>query len=78
MKSKFFNLNLKDFLKGSIVAVLTALGTFLGSVSNADLASIGKAAIIAFLAYLVKNLFTNSDGQILKIETPQTPVTDGK
>ena len=68
MKSKFFNLNFKDFLKGSIVAILTGIGTFLASVTDPSLTEIIKTAVIAMLAYLAKNLFTNSQDHILKSE----------
>ena len=68
--SKRFWLNAKDFFKGLIVAIITAVLTFAvnelqtGSEMNETfwkrcLLSSG----IAFLSYLLKNLFTNSEGK---------------
>jgi len=71
MKSKFFSLTLKDFLKGSVVAIITGVLTAVSGIINPDelnLKRIGMAAIISFLAYLTKNLFTNSKDEILKPE----------
>jgi len=65
MKSKFFNLNWRDFLKGSIVAILIALGTALATPS-ATVKSILLASLIGFISYLTKNLFTNQDDKLLK------------
>jgi hypothetical protein len=77
MKANFLNLNLKDFGKGAIVAVLTAVLATLTTLlqtgvlfDKASLPVIGTAALSAFIAYLAKNLFTNSQGQILKTEKP--------
>lgn len=71
--SKFLKLSLKDFVKGLVVAVLTAILTFLqnelvaGSVVDLQLLKrVGVSAAIAFLAYLIKNLFTNNNDEILK------------
>jgi hypothetical protein len=75
MKSKLFNLDKNDFIKGLILAVLTAIVTFLtdfaatGAVINLDtLKKVGVAAAIALVSYLIKNLFTNSTGQVAKPE----------
>jgi uncharacterized membrane protein len=75
MKAKLFSLNTKDFFKGLIVAVLTAIGTFLvnelqaGSVIDLTLLKrIGIAALIAFIAYIVKNLLTNSKDEFITPE----------
>lgn len=72
MRSKFFALNWRDFLKGLIVAVLTAVfAVVAGLIQTGELFSkeslpvIGVAALTALLAYLSKNLFTNSSGEIL-------------
>ena len=75
MRSDFFALNWKDLLKGVIVAVLTAVfATVAGLIQTGtlfakeSLAAIGISALTALLAYLSKNLFTNSDGEILTKE----------
>ena len=77
MNSKFFALGLKDIVKGLIVAFLTALITGLYQLIQVGpfelnwvtfqpivLSSVGAA-----LAYLIKNLFTNSEGLPLTTET---------
>ena len=69
--SKFLNLNIDDFTKGFVVAVLTAILTYLlpalesGNYSF-NWKQIGVSALTAGIAYLVKNLATNSNGQIGK------------
>lgn len=74
MKSNFLKLDTKDFLKGLVLAVLTAIITALYSlVQTGELASINvnlvlTTAISSALAYLMKNLATNSDDKILKKE----------
>lgn len=76
--AKLFSMNLRDVLKGFIVAVLTvvitALSTAIADGSLPDLQelkSIGLIGLSAGMAYLVKNFFTNSDDQILKKEQPK-------
>jgi hypothetical protein len=71
--STFLSLNSKDFIKGLFVAVLTAVITMLyTSIEAGELMlnwkAIGMTAISAALAYITKNLLTNSNGQILKKE----------
>ena len=75
MKSRFFNLNTKDFIKGLIVAILTGVLTFLNNalisyhiVDMQLIKQTGIAALIGFLSYIIKNLFTNSKDEILKKE----------
>ena len=75
MKSKLFWLNVKDFIKGAVVAILTGLFTYLGNelTVNADVNKdlflrCGIAALAAFIGYLIKNLLTNSKDQFLKKE----------
>ena len=70
MKARLFSLNVWDFFKGLILAVITAIITFItnelsaGSEFNtATFKRIGIAAVIAFLSYLIKNAFTNSNDQ---------------
>jgi Flp pilus assembly protein TadG len=71
--STFLSLNSKDFIKGLFIAVLTAVITMLyTSIEAGELMlnwkAIGMTAISAALAYITKNLLTNSNGQILKKE----------
>lgn len=73
MNSSFLNLNLNDLLKGVLVAVLTVLvGSLLpllesGSLPTlAEFGGIAKAAGIAGVAYLLKNLLTGVTGTFLK------------
>ena len=75
MKSKLFTLNVRDFLKGLLVAVLTAVITFAYEAiqtgelfSMAALKKMGLVALGAMLAYLLKNLFTNSQDEVLTPE----------
>jgi hypothetical protein len=75
MKSSFGTLNWQDLGKGAIVAVLTAVfATALSLLQagtlfdKASLTLIGSAALTAFLGYITKNLFTNSQGQTFTLE----------
>lgn len=79
-KSKFFNLNVRDWIKGAltaaIVAVLTALTTFTdGGIlpTLAELKTIGGMALTAFIGYILKNGLTNSKDQFLKKEPTNPP-----
>ncbi len=81
MKSNFFTLNARDFFKGLVVALITAVITFLYEAIAAgkplDLAlfkSVGMIALSAGLAYVLKNLGTNSQGQMLTTEKNATPM----
>lgn len=74
--SNFFNLNLVDLAKGFIVAGLTVILTGLYEAlsagafpSLAQLAQIGSLGLAAGIAYLIKNLFTNSSGKPFKTES---------
>lgn len=73
MNSKLFAINAKDLLKGLILVVLTSVITIvtqtlqLGSLTF-DWKTIGMTALTAGLAYLLKQLTTNSDGQPLTKE----------
>jgi hypothetical protein len=75
MRSAFLSLNLRDFFKGLVLAVLAAIITYAYEAVQtgvlfdlAFLKSAGMVALSAVLAYLVKNLFTNSQGQIATAE----------
>jgi hypothetical protein len=79
MQSGLFKLNLSDFLKGALVAILTAVigalyalvqsGTF--PTTFAELQPVLVAAVTAFLAYISKNLVTNSQGEVATPEPPK-------
>lgn len=69
MKSKLFTLGIKDFIKGLILAIITAIITLLinelqlgSELDTTLLHKVGITSLIAFLSYLAKNLFSNSDG----------------
>ena len=71
--SNLFNLNSLDLLKGFIVAFLSAALTGIVSTLDsgvlptlAELKSAGVVGLTAGLSYLLKNLLTNSQGEILK------------
>ena len=71
MNSTFLNLNNKDFIKGLIVAVLSAVITIIYNTVQAgsltfDWKAIGLTALSSAIAYIMKNLFTNSTGSFLK------------
>ncbi len=72
MNSKKWSLNLNDFWKGLIVAILSAVIATLqqmiqtNGLSGVNITAILTVAIVAMLAYLGKNLATNESGKILK------------
>lgn len=74
-RSSLFSLNWRDFLKGLLLAVLSAVVTFLYQVIQTGITfdaeffkAVGVVAITTLLAYLSKNLFENSDGDLAKPE----------
>ncbi len=74
MNSTFLSLNTKDFIKGLLVAVLSAVVTIVyntiqtGSLEF-DWKAIGITALTSALAYIMKNLFSNSTGGFLQKES---------
>ena len=69
--SNFGKLNLRDLTNGLIVAFLTASLTSLIAILDsgvlptlAELKAAGLAGLVASLAYLLKNLVTNSSGKV--------------
>jgi hypothetical protein len=71
MKSGFAKLNIEDFFKGLIVAVLSALVTFLYNTMESgevvfNWKMIGTTALTAALAYIIKNYLSNDEGKFLK------------
>ena len=66
------NLNIKTIVKGFFVAIISAILFSIGQmiqVGQINLHTILITAISAGIAYLIKNVFTNSDGDLLKRET---------
>jgi hypothetical protein len=80
MKSKFGTLNKRDFVRGLIFAVLTAMfGVVYGVIMPGDfdftwifwqpiLITAAKSGIQAFFGYIMLNVFSNSQGDPLKGE----------
>lgn len=73
MQSTFLSLNSRDFIKGLVVSVLTSVITIIYTSLQAgsftfDWKAIGMAALTSALAYITKNLLTNSEDKILKAE----------
>jgi membrane protein implicated in regulation of membrane protease activity len=73
--SEFMKLKKADFWKGLIVSILaagfTALSTAISSAS--DFASFNWQSVVlaaagGFVAYIIKNFFTNSNGETFKSE----------
>lgn len=65
--SVFGTIDLTDVLKGALMAVGTAITTFAATIITAtilDWKVLLSTAGTAFLAYLTKNLFSNSQGVI--------------
>jgi hypothetical protein len=76
--SKFMTLDVRDFLKAGIIFVLTPVVMYVGQVLQAavsggtfsiDFGKLGQIATGAAVAYLAKNLVTNSEGVPLSAET---------
>jgi putative exporter of polyketide antibiotics len=70
MNSPIFTLNSSDFLKGLIMAVLSSVITVIYQTVEAgslifDWKAIGTMALTSAIAYIMKNLFTNSTGKFL-------------
>lgn len=73
--SVFGKLNVRDLINGLVVAFLTASLTGLiatlesGALPTVDeLKTAGLSGLVAALAYLLKNLVTNSQGEVGKTE----------
>ena len=68
--SNFGTLSWQDLIKGLIIAVLSAVLTYLYEVVNGGMFSWQALAIvsaIAFCSYMIKNLGTTKDGLFLGI-----------
>lgn len=73
MKSEFLKLDMKDFIRGLLVAVLTAALIALQPIVERgtlptleELKAIGILGLSAGIAYLIKNLVTNKNDELLK------------
>ena len=72
--SDFFNLNWRDLGKGLLLAVITAVLTYVyeafqtGGITSVDWKLVGSTALVSAVSYLFKNLLTNSEGEVLKTE----------
>lgn len=68
MNSQLFKLNLRDIAVGALLAVIGAvLVTVQGALSSGatiDWVLVLKVAEGAFVGYLLKNFFSNSEGKI--------------
>lgn len=70
MNSSFLKLNWSDFSKGIIVAILTAVLTYIANALqvsglNLDFGQVLSIAITAGISYLAKNLLTDSENKFL-------------
>lgn len=77
MNSPFLKLNFNDLIKGVIVAILSAFLTAILQILESNslptweqLKSIGMVSLIAGASYLIKNLLSNTNGEVfVKDET---------
>lgn len=74
--SNFFSLNLRDLVKGAVVAALAVIAAAVTTLLEAGTMpsieqwkGIGWSGLMAGAAYLLKNLFTNSNDEILTPES---------
>lgn len=71
--STFLNLNSSDFIKGLLMAILSSVITVVYQTVESgslvfDWKAIGTMALTTALAYIMKNLFTNSNGKLFAKE----------
>jgi len=74
-RSPFFRLNWQDILKGLVTAFFSALVTGVyellktgGVIDWITIRPILISSVASMLGYLIKNLFTNSEGKLFKKE----------
>ncbi len=81
IQSEFLKFTTNDFVKALFVAVATPVVAVIGQALTVysqgqpfviDLPSLGHLALTAAVGYLIKQFFTNSNGQLFKAE----PVSD--
>lgn len=75
--SGFLKLQVADFVKGLLLAILTSVITIISTTIEAgsltfDWKLIGKVALVSALGYLTKNLFTNNKGQFAAKDVPKS------
>lgn len=74
MTSKLFRINLTDVQKGIFTALATAIVVNLTTIigegwpTPAELLDSLRLGLYAAGGYIIKNIFTNSDGQVLRKE----------
>jgi hypothetical protein len=76
VKAKFLKINIKDIALGSLMAFLSSVITGLYEYLNAgkfpstwvEFKPIIIVGLSSFVAYIIKNFFTNSQGDLLKKE----------
>ena len=80
MRSKFLNIDYKDLAKGFVTSFFTAVLTAIvvvintGTIpTNLEFIGILKIAFLSGIAYLIKNLFTNSEDDFLTKEFKVIP-----
>lgn len=79
MKTAFLNLSKDDLLKGIVLVIFTSIGmTILPTLESgalptlANLQAAGISGVAAGLAYIVKNLLTNSNNKLFASEKNET------
>jgi len=78
MKSNLFSIDMKDGIRGIVMAFFTATGVALQKVldtgalpDKAGMTTIAIAGTAAGVGYIVKNLLTNSNDKMLTPEPPK-------
>lgn len=69
--SEFLKLNILDLVKGTILASFTSVlviikDTIANGTLSFDWHSISQTALLSAVAYLLKNLLTNGNGELFK------------
>jgi hypothetical protein len=72
--SKFLSLNWRDFVKGSVLAFITAFVTSFTAIldggnfpkTKEEWVRILVISLTSWVSYLLKNLVTNTNGELLK------------
>jgi len=71
MVSKLFDLKTFDWIKGSIVAMLVAILTYVQQLltdgSQVSIKAIGVTAITSLIGYMIKQLITDENGAVLSM-----------
>ena len=83
MRSKYLTLNVKDFIRGLLIAMLTAIITGVINILDAGavftwvtIEPVLIAGVSAALSYLLKCLMTNSQDQMFKREPSRDKTKD--